>query len=392
MTTSIRHNPYSVELRAISNLEDLAIQWRDLEARSNTVSFFNSWSWLGHWLQALPARFERRVIEARHEGRLVGLGLLVRNQRVLKGLPICVSWHLHEAGDPEYDGVMVEHNDFVIDSEHGDELRVAMVQCWARSVGRADELHLPGLRGAGFADRVFGGFTKRDDRRVSYTIELEPVRAQKLDFTPLVSGHARRFIRRSHKEYLTLGPVVLEVAETPEQAVAFFDAMVKLHQERWTAVGKEGSFHSPYVLQLHRKVIAAQLANGEIQLLRVRAGDRDMGYLYSFIRGKRLYVYQSGFDYSLLEKHGRPGLTTHVMAIQYNASLGYDVYDLMVGESQYKSTIATHREEMTWTVCHRPALRFWLEDRVKDVARRIRHRSSNTQEDKTVHQEESSDA
>lgn len=376
---NLSQSPYKIEFKPLPSLSVLGESWRELEARSSLTSFFNSWSWLGHWLEMLPDAFERRLLEARCGDRLVGMGVLVKNRRRLGKLPFCTTWHLHAAGDPIYDGAMVEHNDFLIDDQHGDELRMAMVACWRESVGPAQELHLPGLRGSGFAGMVSKELKRRDEHRPSYVIALQPVRDHKLDFTPLVSGHARRFIRRSIKEYKTLGPLQTHVSETAAQALDYFDRMVALHQERWTSLGEDGSFKSDFRSQLHRTVIVKQFDSGEIQMLRVSAGNRDLGYLYSFIRGKRLYVYQSGFDYTVLEKHGRPGLVTHTLAVQHNAALGFDVYDLMAGDSQYKTTISTSQETLTWSVWRKPAMRFVVEDVLRSIVRKYRTRLDQKQ-------------
>ena len=363
---------YSTSFEPLASLSQLEIVWRELEERSPTTSFFNSWAWIGCWLAALPLQFERRLLKATCDGVVVGLGVLVRNTRKCAGVPFCTAWHLHAAGDPVYDGAMVEHNDFLIDSAHGDALRSAMIMCWARSVGISQELHLPGLEGQGFAPVVSGRLVRHDEVRISYAIALEPVRLHKLDFTPLVSSHSRRFIRRSIKEYQTLGPIVVTIAADIPQALDFFERMVALHQERWTMLGEDGSFKSEFRFQLHRSVIERHLASGQVQLLRVQAGDRDIGYLYSFSRCNRLYVYQSGFDYTVLEKHGRPGLVTHTFAVQHNAALGYDVYDLMAGESQYKSTLATVHETLTWSVWRKPAIRFAVERYMRSKVRSFR--------------------
>jgi CelD/BcsL family acetyltransferase involved in cellulose biosynthesis len=363
---------YEVQFAPLPDSGLVESLWCDLEARSHCVSFFNSWSWIGHWLAVLPARFERRLLEARCDGKVVGLGILVRNRRRLAGIPFCTTWHLHEAGEEAYDGVMVEHNDFLIDNQHGDALRAAMVECWAKATGGAQELHLPGLDGSGFSSAVSGPLKRSDNTRMSYAIGLQAVRDHNLDFTALVGSHGRRFIRRSLKEYQTLGEVRAHVAENADQALEYFDRMIALHNVRWQAEGLGGAFESNFNYQLHRRVIAAQTGNGEIQLLRVSVGNSDIGFLYSFIRGKRLYVYQSGFNYDLLEKHGRPGLVAHTQAVQYNAGLGFDVYDLMAGESQYKKTISTLHENLTWSVWQKPALRFFFEDQLRRVVRRVK--------------------
>jgi len=74
----------------------------------------------------------------------------------------------------------------------------------------------------------------------------------------------------------------------------------------------------------------------------------------------------------VIEKHGRPGLVTHTLAVEFNARLGFEVYDLMVGESQYKTTLSTVQEQMTWTVLRKPALRFHLEGWVREWRKKRR--------------------
>jgi hypothetical protein len=114
-----------------------------------------------------------------------------------------------------------------------------------------------------------------------------------------------------------------------------------------------------------------------VQLLCVKAGDHDIGLLYSFVLAGRVYVYQSGFDYALLAKHGRPGLVTHTLAVQHNAALGHEVYDLMAGESaQYKQTLSNRPESMTWLVLRTPALRFRLERRLHRLATSLPRRAA----------------
>jgi hypothetical protein len=50
-----------------------------------------------------------------------------------------------------------------------------------------------------------------------------------------------------------------------------------------------------------------------------------------------------------------------VLAAQYNAAQGHQVYDFMAGESRYKVNLATLDEQMTWTTLRTSAWRFDLE-------------------------------
>lgn len=358
-------------LEPLPALTELERTWRDLEARSEG-SFFTSWSWIGIWLQNLPENIRPQLLKANDGDRVVGLALLVRSVRQRFGLPFCEAWHLHSTGDKTQDVVMIEHNDLLVDCEAASRVRPLMLAHWASQAGRVSELHLPGLTGNGWYPNVTRDFGREDFQRVSYGVDLGAVRDKGNDYVSLLSSHARRFIRKSLKEYQKLGDVQVEIAQTAEEGLAFLARLSELHQLRWIALGEPGAFKGDFFQRFHRQLVSENLPRGEIQLLRVHAGGRDLGYLYSFVRGKRLYVYQSGFDYTVLEKHGRPGLVTHALAVEFNARLGFDMYDLMVGESRYKTTMSTVQETMTWTVLRKSAMRFQVEAWVRDWRKKRR--------------------
>ncbi|MEY4750851.1 MAG: hypothetical protein RIQ60_3065 [Pseudomonadota bacterium] len=368
---------FDVELIALPPRAELESSWLALQARA-APSFYTSWSWIGSWLDSLPAGLDLQLLRARCDGVLVGLGVLVHRWRRRGMVPVCDAWYLHATGDFTQDVVWVEHNDLLVDRQHGDALRAAMVAHWQRSTSGVCELHCPGLAGQGWADTIGPGLERVIDTQDSCCVTLQDVRDHKLDFTPLVSGHARRFIRRSLKEYQTLGDLKVLCAATLDEAWDYFDRLGDLHRRRWESRGETGVFGQPYFTAFHRALIERCLPRGEVQLLRVKAGAHDVGLLYSFVLADRVYVYQSGFDYGLLAKHGRPGLVTHTLAIQHNAALGHDVYDLMAGESaQYKQTLSNRPESMTWLVLRTPALRFRVERRLHSIATSLSRRSAS---------------
>ncbi|MFM2065802.1 MAG: hypothetical protein RLZZ584_711 [Pseudomonadota bacterium] len=367
---------YDVELIALPPLAELEAQWRMLEATARP-SFYTSWSWIGTWLECLPAGLDLRLWRAHREGVVVGLGVLTRRWRKRGVVPVCEAWYLHATGDFTQDVVWVEHNDLLVDTRWADEIRAAMVTHWRAQTSRVSELHCPGLPGTGWPEAVGAGLQRVVDVQSSCCVELETVRAHKLDYTMVVSGHARRFIRRSLKEYQTLGEVKVGVATTLDEAGEYFDRLGALHQKRWEARGESGVFGQEFFQRFHRRLMARCLPRGEIQLLQLKAGGRDIGLLYSFVLGGRVYVYQSGFDYGLLAKHGRPGMVTHAMAVQYNAGLGHAVYDLMAGEeTQYKQTLSNLPETMTWQVLRTHALRFRVERRLHSLAKSLPRRAA----------------
>jgi CelD/BcsL family acetyltransferase involved in cellulose biosynthesis len=211
---------------------------------------------------------------------------------------------------------------------------------------------------------------KIDQRVPSPSVDLERVRASG-DYLSLLSANSRSQIRRAARLYQSRGPLALQAASTAEEAGAIFDELVALHRRTWEARGRPGAF-SPFVRGFHERLIARRFAAGEIQLLRVRAGDETIGCLYNFIWDGVVWFYQSGMSQSADPKL-KPGLVCHAEAVAHNAALGHRRYDFLGGASQYKRTLATdeHRE-LVWARVQRPRLRFRLEDglrRARDLAR-----------------------
>jgi CelD/BcsL family acetyltransferase involved in cellulose biosynthesis len=194
-------------------------------------------------------------------------------------------------------------------------------------------------------------------------VDLEALRGSGGEYLGLLGSNTRHNIRRSVREYEKLGPLVLESADTAEQASAFLSGLRQLHQAYWQAKGLSGSFANPFFVEFHAHLVRALFAEGSIQLLRLRAGNDIIGYLYNFVDRGRVYNYQSGFDYALCPKpYGRPGLVAHAQAVELNRRLGHLFYEFMAGDSQYKQALGVSSTDMVWLVAQRTRLRFWLED------------------------------
>lgn len=370
---------YLLSLTTLPERSRLQSDWLALEARAD-ASFFTSWAWIGVWLDTLPATIAPRLLQARLGEQVVGLALVVDGPtRQRFGLPFCRTAFLHATGRPELDILTVEHNDFLLDRGHADAVRPAMLGHWLEHMRGATEVTLPGLAGAGWpagVERAGRRKVVRDDWvRRSYAVDLQAVRDAGGDFLKLISANSRSQIRRSMKEYASLGPLRLEAASSVPQALDWLDRLAALHQAHWVAQGEPGAFSNAFFTRFHRTLVERHLLDGGVQLLRVAVGEHDLAFLYSFVQGGRVYFYQSGLEYGLIDKHARPGLVAHVLAAQHNAACGHRVYDFMAGESRYKVNLATLDEQMTWTTLRTRAWRFELEA----ALRRYRQRQAAAQ-------------
>jgi CelD/BcsL family acetyltransferase involved in cellulose biosynthesis len=344
----------TIELTSLPELAVLQSWWRELEARAKP-SFFNSWTWIGTWLEVLPSSLEVALLKARQGDLIIGLGVVVRGRsHLLKGIPVDC-WRLHATGLSELDDLTIEYNGFLLDERHAGVAAPDMIR-YLIEHSSAPHIEIPHTHESheAYIDDLGPAYLTRRQLHYSRAVELAAVRDAKGQFLPLLSANTRSQIRRSQKEYSKFGELTIHQAESLTEARSYLAALKVLHEHSWQERGQASGFSSHEVAQVfHDKLLAAAFPRGEVQLLRIAAGPRVLGYLYNFCHDGRVAFYQSGFQYHLLDKHDRPGIISHVMAIEYNAARGEQRYDFMAGNHRYKASLATHTEPQTSYVIQR---------------------------------------
>lgn len=336
-------------LEPLADPEALRRDWCDLERRADG-SFFLSWLWIGTWLEGLPPGERPHVLRATQDGRVVALAVLMTARgRRLGCLPVQRFW-LHETGDPGYDALTVEYNGFLVDRDWAAEALSGSVSHLMRGLVLNQEIHLSGLRGDA-ADRIAqavaasrGGALRR--RAVaSYRVDLDGLRAGGGDYLASLGDNTRSALRRSLRLYGRTGAPVLRRAASVEEALSHYEALKRLHTERWEARGKPGAFASPRIDAFHRRLIARGTGSGAVQLCRIAAGSTEIGYLYNVAWGNWIHNYQSGFHYTA-DNRLKPGMVSHYLAIEAALAEGKAAYDLMAGETPYKPRLAATTDTM----------------------------------------------
>ena len=67
---------YRVSSSIVENPQDLEQEWCGLQARAD-CSYFQSWGWIGVWLEQIAVELQPRVVRVLFDGSLVGLGIFV---------------------------------------------------------------------------------------------------------------------------------------------------------------------------------------------------------------------------------------------------------------------------------------------------------------------------
>jgi Acetyltransferase (GNAT) domain len=196
----------------------------------------------------------------------------------------------------------------------------------------------------------------------TYLINLAEIRGKGIrDFVDTRSSNSRSQLRKARRLIeRSLGPLSLELAQTQEQVDSWFDALKELHRLRWRGTENGSGFDYQPFDQFHNTVAKGLLIENVMHLWRVCAGATNIGYLQVFSTGRRAYFNISGINYDVESKF-KPGLLAHWMVIQYYLDEGYEVYDFMVGTSQYKQSLCTATGDLHFFSIRKSNLAFKLE-------------------------------
>jgi CelD/BcsL family acetyltransferase involved in cellulose biosynthesis len=347
--------------------------WCGLEA-SCQPSYFLSWGWVETWLDALPASAPITLYVARRAGAPVAAFFLGAQTRWRHRVLPTRGFYLNQVGDDAFDEICIEYNGVVHDGRPPPFAEIV-----SQLPGNWDEMYLPALDAS---DALATGLVadhaplrlRVDGRTPSPVVDLAKVRDAG-DYLKVLGGNTRSQIRRSQKLYAARGKLALEVASSPAQAVAIFDELIVLHRRAWAERGQAGAF-LPFVHAFHKRLIERRFDSGEIQLMRIRAGDATVGCLYNLVSRDTVAFYQSGLAFETDAKL-KPGLVCHALAVAHDAAAGHRWYDFLGGGSRYKQSLSTDARNLVWLRLQKPRLRFSLEDAAHAVRKRVREHLAN---------------
>jgi CelD/BcsL family acetyltransferase involved in cellulose biosynthesis len=330
---------YRVRLESLPSLDELSVRWRELEGRSR-CSFFVSWRWIGPWLALIAPLRYARLLSVFQDQRLVALGVITQRRRFLGMGPLHM--RLHEVGDKVLDNLTIEYNGLVCEDGHEREALAAVLDHLAHNDKRWLTLYLPGMEADNVPfERIRSlDMGMRSRKHAAHYVDLTELRESGSDYLPTVlSSKARAAIRRTARKLQTgFGGLSVVVAASAEEKLAFFRAMVQLHESHWSEEEQEhGAFGNPRILRFHERLIAQSGDGDGAQLIRVNAGDHTVGY-----------VYKAGIDYKRFGDCGSPGLLLLTRAVEHALASGIARFELMAGDSAYKRTLGMAENKMVW--------------------------------------------
>lgn len=346
--------------------------WSDLHRKSPHSSFYLSPDWTAAWVETFGELLQPQFLVFKADELAVGACLLVE-VREPRGPFNVKRIYLNTAGGDPADRTLMEFNNLLC------------LGGWEDEVAEALGAHLRGLEWDEFAiegivpgpvlsaiqSRCFPDLSPELSTMPRLWVDLDQLRRTGSGYEDSLSSNTREQIRRSMKLYKQMGEVLADVAADLTTAQDYFDEMCRLHQASWQARGETGAFAPGRRLDFHRELIGRAFPNGGIQMMKVSAGDETIGILYNFVERGKVYFFQSGFQYRP-EKHLKPGLVTHSMAVRFCQEAGFSEYDLLAGDAQYKRSLAKNSRPMAWVVFARPRIKLRLIEALRACKRRVR--------------------
>lgn len=320
--------------------------WSEIYQAAHWRSLFLDSNWVGAWLEVYGPILHPTILMFHFGPQPVGGCVLVHRFSQHFGLPLRRAY-LNTSGEDSADSACVEFT--AVLSVRGAESEVIRALLDHLSQSAWDELQLPGCM-EGFCDLFAQNLDMQWNKKAvtSPFVDLAGLRAKSVSYDSALTSNTRQQIRRSIKLYEANGPLHLDLANSVDEALSFFDNLSLLHQQSWTARGQAGSFSSRPFVAFHRNLISRSFPEGA-HLLRISAGQQPIGYLYNLVEPSAVYFYQSGLSYDT-DNRLKPGLVSHFLAVQHYLQQGYGYYHFMAGEEKYKRSLGpelTYIESLT---------------------------------------------
>jgi Acetyltransferase (GNAT) domain len=337
---------------------DISPLWQGVAGASPHSSFFLTTDWIETWLESFCDLVRPSILVFESGRSAVGACLVVSTVYRRALFPIRrVS--LNAAGEPAKDTTYVEFND------------VLCRPGWEEPIARAlvdhllslewDELSLDGFCEGIALTAVQNALTDfAQDIRVkpSYYVDLVTLRRSQCPYENELGPKTRKHLRQNLRYYGERGPLRVEAAGNPAEALEMINRLADLHQKTWAERGREGTFASARFRGFHRALVSRSFQRGAIQLLEVLAGEETVGLLYNFVYRGKVYFYQSAYNYE--DRRSSPGMVTLYHAVQHCLDAGLEEFDFLAGDDGYKKSLSTNSRRLVWAVFRKPKVKFKL--------------------------------
>jgi CelD/BcsL family acetyltransferase involved in cellulose biosynthesis len=364
--------PAALQVEAVTTEEGwqaLEPAWDPLVERSAGATIFLTTEWLRPWWTHFRRPGDQlRILVARDGGSIVGFAPLYRRRVGARGLGSLR--RLGFIGDCSGDS---EYLDFIIEpGREGDVLAAFLDHIEAEGWDLAELCLLPKaspnylLLERLAAER--GYLVAATDVPCSSAELPGDWDAYLKTLQSRFRSKLRSLLRKLPPEHDATFDECTRAEELPERLESLFE----LHQQRWRAEGKPGSFASEARRRFYGEMAAHFLRRGWLRFVSLRFGERFVAHEFSFEHLGRVYYLQQGFD----TECGRlsVGIALKAYVVRESIARGAREYDFLGGIAPHKEKWGAQPKWCVHLALARPGLRtrwhLWL----PRFAQRLRER------------------
>lgn len=342
-------------------------------------SYYLAWPWTELWIRSLPDDCNLSLVAGFvNESPVVAFFLGSKTTTRLRFFKFR-KLSLNQTLIPNIDIIWIEYNGILIDPEITITLESLLkqlpVKLWDEfSILRCSPVFQPNLIIDEDLDKKYHLEIQTCE---SFYVDLDKIRSNNDDYFGLLSPNRRQQIRRSIKEYEKIGEIKIQIAENVEEALSIFDELAHIHQKTWTQHEQPGAMSDEYIIDFHKNLISRRFEHGEIQLIKVSAGDHVLGCIYNLIYEGKVYFYICGFNY-LPGNLYRSGLVCHSFAIMHNAMKGFSSYDFLEGADTYRKSLSTDHNDMYTISIQKRGMKYKIANAIEALWSSRKHQSGDT--------------
>jgi CelD/BcsL family acetyltransferase involved in cellulose biosynthesis len=336
----------------------LESQWEGLLEMSASRNLMLTWDWISTWWEVFGQDRQLNVLLVRDGHELIGIAPLLKRKAAHFGILPYRRLEFLASGEDEADEICSEYLDFILRRGREREALGAILQELARDPDW-DEIILADVPGQSpnlpiLAELCpkFGAELEVICRQLGVYLDLPGCMES---FLGRLSSKLRYKVRRDRLSAAKLG-AALRVTDGPDGFEEAFDALIRLHQRRWTSRNRPGVFSSEKFTRFHRSIAPKLLGKGHVVLLWLVVSGEPVAALYCFVYAGKMHYYQGGF----VECNGiqSPGMLIHSFAIERAIQMGLREYDFMKGDPNgYKSRWRGQLREILRLRLARPGFR-----------------------------------
>ncbi|MGE5611972.1 MAG: GNAT family N-acetyltransferase [Bacillota bacterium] len=349
-------------IRDVEPWQRLRPEWDELFQASPTASPPLRFDWLWHWWRIYGPAYGNhgqglRILTFRRQSRLIGVVPLYEMIKRSWGVPVRRLGFI-STGEAEFEETCADYLDLLHLPGEREMCMEALVSalCDRRTLAW-DELELFDMSGRSPLIDLHGRLRGcQTSLASSDTCPIANIAGGLEAFLERLSANTRQQARRRLRMAQKAG-AILERAMDSSEVDPYFDDLIRLHQQRWNAIGQPGVFASSRFTELHRTLARSWVPTGKAILVRLSLDGQAMAVIYGFLVGTKFDFYQSGVAIDEPSGLQSPGMVAFLMLKAHLAERGITQFDFLRGASPYKQRLATDYCPMIRLCAVRPGVR-----------------------------------